>query len=68
MSALTLIAASFYYTKLAGLESMDILLDMARLVVYRLRLKDITGFVYYKLFLSGQLFVENNKTSTTYCV
>ena len=50
MSALAWIAASFYYTKLAGVESMDILLDMARSVVYRLKLKEITGFIYYKLF------------------
>ena len=45
MSALLWIAASFYYIRLAGLESLDILLDMARSVVYRLRLKEITGFV-----------------------
>lgn len=50
MSSLVWIAAGFYYTKLAGLESMDILLDMAHAVVYRLKLKEITGFVYYKLF------------------
>jgi hypothetical protein len=50
MSSLVWIAAGFYYTKLAGLESMDILLDMAQSIVYRLKLKEITGFVYYKLF------------------
>ena len=50
MSALVWITAGFYYTRLAGLESMDILLDMARSVVYRLKLKEITGFIYYKLF------------------
>ena len=60
MSAFVWIAASFYYTKLAGLESMDILLDMARSVVYRLRLNEITGFIYYKLF-----FLVNSLLKTT---
>jgi len=60
MSALAWIAASFYYTRLAGLESMNILLDMARSVVYRLRLKEITGFVYYKLF-----YLVNSLLKTT---
>jgi hypothetical protein len=60
MSALVWIAASFYYTKLAGLENMDILLDMARSVVYRLKLKEITGFIYYKLF-----YLVNSLLKTT---
>ena len=60
MSALLWIAASFYYTRLAGLESLDILLDMARSVVYRLRLKEITGFIYYKLF-----YLVNSVLQTT---
>jgi len=50
MSALVWITAGFYYTWLAGLESLNILLDKAISVVYRLKLKEITGFIYYKLF------------------
>jgi hypothetical protein len=61
MSALSWIAASFYYTKLAGLESMDILLDMGRSVVYRLKLKEITGFVYYKLFYLVNSVLQGTK-------
>lgn len=61
MSALLWIAASFYYTRLAGLESLDILLDMARSIVYRLKLKEITGFVYYKLFYLVNSLLQTTK-------
>ncbi len=61
MSALLWIAASFYYTRLAGVESLDILLDMARSVVYRLKLKEITGFVYYKLFYLVNSLLQTTK-------
>jgi hypothetical protein len=61
MAALLWIAASFYYTKLAGLESLDILLDMARSVVYRLKLREITGFVYYKLFYLVNSLLKSTK-------
>ena len=63
MSALAWIAASFYYTRLAGLDSLDILLDMARSVVYRLKFKEITGFVYYKLFYLVNSLLKSTKRS-----
>ena len=61
MSALVWVAASFYYTKLAGLESLNILLDMAHSVIYRLKLKEITGFVYYKLFYLANSLLQSTK-------
>jgi len=61
MSVLTWISAGFYYTKLAGLEHMDILLDMARSVIYRLKLKEITGFIFYKLFYLVHSVLKSTK-------
>jgi hypothetical protein len=55
IAALLWITAGCSSTRLEGRESMDILLDMARSVVYRLKFKEITGFIEYKFSLSSQL-------------
>jgi hypothetical protein len=61
MAALLWITAGFYYTRLAGLESMDILVDMANSVLYRLKLKEITGFIYYKLFALVSMLLKGTR-------
>ena len=61
MVALLWVTAGFYYTRLAGLESMDILVDMANSVLYRLKPKEITGFIYYKLFALVSMLLQGTR-------
>ena len=40
---------------------MDILADRARSVVYRLKLKEITGFIYYKLYALVSMLLQSKR-------